>query len=247
MRYEAWSLLALHDLRQKFRRSMLGPFWITVSMAILIGTLSLITSTLLDRDPFDTLPYIAAGMIMWSLLVNCITDGSTTFINQESYIRNIPLPISIHIYQMLMRNVIMWSFNMIVFICLLILIRPPLSGYSFLFLLGLPLFLINVCWIAFMAGILSTRFRDVPQVILSVIQVLFFLTPVFWSISDLPSRPVFVTYNPLYHLLEIVRAPLLGLRPPLTSWAVCMVMAFFGTIATIYLYRRAYARIAYWV
>lgn len=245
--HEAWSLLALHELRQRFRRSTLGPLWITVSMGILVGTLGLISSTLFNRAPSETLPHIATGVIMWGLLVSCVTGGSTTFILREVYIRNIPLPISVHLYEMLMRNLMIWGFNMLIFVCLQVIVGPTLGWYSLLFLLALPLFILNVAWMALMAGILSTRYRDIPEVISSLTQVLFFLTPVFWSIQDLPSRPAFVTLNPLFYMLEIVREPLLGNRPPLTSWVACIAMAAFGWAATLYLYRRAYARIAYWV
>ena len=112
---------------------------------------------------------------------------------------------------------------------------------------GFVLFIINLSWIALAVGILSTRYRDIPQVILNLVQVVFFVTPVFWSVSSLPSRPSFVVLNPFYHMLEIVRAPLLGEVPPLLSWGFAAGMALFGLIATGYLYRRAYARIAYWV
>jgi ABC-type polysaccharide/polyol phosphate export permease len=107
--------------------------------------------------------------------------------------------------------------------------------------------LINIAWISLAAGVLSTRYRDIPQIIANLIQVVFFLTPIFWSPANLPTRPAFVTLNPFYHLIEIVRAPLLGMAPPLTSWALCIGMAIAGLGFTAYLYRRAHSRIAYWV
>ena len=109
------------------------------------------------------------------------------------------------------------------------------------------LFMINMVWIALAGAILSVRYRDVPQIILNIIQFLFFLTPIFWSPENLPQRPSFVHFNPLFHLIEIVRAPLLGKNAEIESWVICMAMAFVGSIITAFLYRRAYARIAYWV
>jgi ABC-type polysaccharide/polyol phosphate export permease len=100
---------------------------------------------------------------------------------------------------------------------------------------------------ALAAGILSTRFRDIPPVIQNVLQVVFFVTPVFWSIESLPSRPAFVLLNPFNDLLELVRTPLLGGEVSLRTWVVCAVMALVGGTATILLFRRTFARIAYWV
>ena len=101
--------------------------------------------------------------------------------------------------------------------------------------------------LALVAGVLSTRYRDIPQVIANVIQVIFFLTPIFWSPESLPNRPAFVVFNPFYHLIAIVRAPLLDVVVSPMSWGLCLGMAAIGFGFTAWLYRRAHARIAYWV
>src|SRR5262249_27804557 len=109
------------------------------------------------------------------------------------------------------------------------------------------LFLVNAAWIALASAILSTRYRDIPQVISNLIQVVFFVTPIFWSPSVMSHRPAFVELNPFYHLLAVVRDPLLGASPPVHSWLFCIGMAVTGLAVTSWLYRRAHARIAYWV
>jgi ABC-type polysaccharide/polyol phosphate export permease len=245
--YKLWSRLAFHDIRQRFRRSMLGPFWLTLSMGILIGAMGLVFSTIFRQDVARTLPYIATGVIFWGLLTTSLSESTSVFILAESYIRNVPLPISVHFYQMLARNVIIWGFNMIIYFAILIIFQI-LPGWSALLIVpGFILFLVNTAWISLAAGILSTRYRDIPQVIANLIQVFFFITPVFWSPEVLVGRPAFVTLNPLYHLLEIVRSPLLGNSPYLFSWCFCFAFAVVGIAGTGWLYRRAHARIAYWV
>ena len=245
--YELWIRFAFHDIRQRFRRSVLGPFWLTISMGIMIGAMGLLFSTLFNQNVSQTLPYIAIGFIFWGLLTSCINEGTSMFIASESYIRNVPTPLSVYFYRMMARNVMIWFFNMAIYFAMLIpfQIMPGWSGL--LFVPGFILFLINVAWISLAAGVLCTRYRDIPQVIANVIQVLFFLTPIFWSPETLPNRPAFVVSNPFYHLIEIVRAPLLGGVAPLMSWVFCIGMAVAGLGFTCWLYRRAHARIAYWV
>ena len=169
------------------------------------------------------------------------------FISAESFIRNVPVPISLHFYRMMARNIIIWCFNMVIYVLVAIYfgLMPGLN--TLLFIPGFILFLINVAWISLAAGVLSTRFRDVPQVITNVMQVIFFVTPIFWSAETLPNRPAFVALNPFYHAIEIVREPLLGQTPTLESWGVCIGMAMAGLGFTAWLYRRAHSRIAYWV
>lgn len=246
-KHELWRQMALHELRQRFRRSVLGPFWLTLSMGIMVGALSLVFSTIFHQDVSSILPYIAVGLIFWGLLTNCINDGTTAFISSQAYIRNVPLPISVHLYRMLARNLIIWAFNMAIYLVMLVLFPVPIGWATLLFIPGFMLFIVNMACISLTVAVISTRYRDIPQVIVNLVQVVFFITPVFWSLQTMPQRPAFVTFNPFYHLLEIVREPLLGNAPPALSWVVTGGMAVVGLLVTAYLYRRAYARIAYWV
>ena len=246
-RYALWSHLAFHDIRQRFRRSTLGPFWLTLSMGIMIGAMGLVFSTLLHQHIGETLPYIATGIIFWGLLTSCISEGALTFIAAESFIRNVPAPVSVHFYRMMARNLFIWLFNMAIYL-LVVAVFPISPGWNLaLFLPGFVLFLVNIAWIALASAILSTRYRDIPQVITNFVQVVFFVTPIFWSPSAMSQRPAFVELNPFYHLLAIVREPLLGASPPARSWLFCIAMAIIGLATTFWLYRRAHARIAYWV
>ena len=245
--YELWTRLAVHDIRQRFRRSVLGPFWLTISIGILVGTLGLVFSTLFHQDAEKTLPYIATGIIFWGLLTGCITDGTTVFIAAESFIRNVPLPLSVHIYRLMARNIVIWCFNMAIYLVVVIYFGLVPTWNAILFIPGFVLFLLNAGWMALAAGVLSTRYRDFPQIITNFIQVIFFLTPIFWSPATLTNRPAFITLNPFYHLVEVVRAPLLGATVPLESWELCIAVAVLGLGFTAWLFRRAHARIPYWV
>lgn len=244
---ELWSQLALHDIRQRFRRSLIGPFWITLSMGTMIGTMGLVFSYLFHQDMAETLPYIAIGFVFWGLLTSLISEGSTVFISAEGTIRNVPLPLSVHFFRMLARNLLIWLFNMIIYIVILVLFGgfPGWSGLWFF--PGFLLFLLNASWVAFVVGIVSTRFRDIPLLVFNVMQVIFFLTPVFWSPAVMSERPAFVDLNPAYHLLEVVRGPLLGQPPDATNWLVCGCTGLLGFLLSALLYRRAHSRIAYWI
>ena len=118
MRYEAWLYFAFNDLRIRFRRSMLGPIWITLSMAIMIGTMAFVFSTLYNQDINKTLTYIATGLIFWSLLTSCITEGSSAFIDNGNYISNVQSPLSVYLYRVIARNFLIFIFNSIIFLFL---------------------------------------------------------------------------------------------------------------------------------
>jgi lipopolysaccharide transport system permease protein len=169
------------------------------------------------------------------------------FISAETYIRNVPIPLSVHVYRMMARNVMIWGFNMVIYLVVAIWAQVPVGWSLLAFFPGFALFVLNVFWMALVAGILSTRYRDIPPVITNLVQVVFFVTPVFWSPDKLPNRPAFIVFNPFYHMIELVRAPLLGQVAPAASWGFSGVMAILGLGAALLLYRRAHSRIAYWV
>jgi lipopolysaccharide transport system permease protein len=245
--YELWIRFAFHDIRQRFQRSVLGPLWLTLSMSTMVVVIGVVFSSLFHQDAAKTLPYIATGLIFWGLLTSCMNEGATVFILAESYIRNLPMPLSVHFYRMMARNVMIWGFNMAIYVVVVLWFELAPGWTALLFIPGFILFLINAAWISLAVGVLSTRYRDVPHVIANAMQVIFFLTPIFWSPATLPNRPAFVELNPFYHLIEIVRAPLLGAVVPPMSWGLCISMAAAGLGFTAWLYRRAHARIAYWV
>lgn len=245
--YQVWTFFAAHELQQRFRRSVLGPFWITLSMGIWVGALGLVFTGLFRQPVEQILPYIATGIIFWGFMTACIGEGSTVFIGNDAYLRNVPLPITFHLFRMIARNLMILGLNMVIYLGIGVLFGFHLNLESLLFFPGFALLVINVTWMALAAGILSTRFRDIPPVIQNVLQVVFFVTPVFWSIESLPNRPVFVLLNPFNDLLELVRTPLLGGHVSLQTWTVCVVMALVGGTATIVLFRRTFARIPYWV
>ena len=193
------------------------------------------------------LPYLGTGIIFWTLISSVISEGCTAFVAGEGYIRNVPMPLSSHFYRMFARNMLIWLHNMVIYLILLAVFGIP-SGLSILLVIpGLAIVLLNLAWMGMIAAILSTRYRDIPQLVASLLQVVFFVTPIMWMVESLPGRMAFVHFNPFYHLLEVVRAPLLGIAPSELSWIVTTGMLVVGLPATILLYRRAYPRIPFWL
>lgn len=245
--YEMWWRFAMHDIKQRFRRSLIGPLWLTLSMGIMVAALGLVFSTIFQQEISGILPYISVGLIIWGFISSCVNEGALVFISGADYVRNVPIPLSVHVYRMLARNIIILAFNMTIYILVLIVFPHPLNLNYLLAIPGFVLLVVNVGWVSIVLAVLSARYRDIPQVMASLLQVIFFVTPVFWSAHTLPNRPTFILLNPIYHFLEIVRTPLLGGQASLTSWAVAVACAVVGSVATVWLYRRAYPRVAYWV
>jgi ABC-type polysaccharide/polyol phosphate export permease len=244
---ELWLNFALHDIRQRFRRSILGPFWITISTGVMIFALALIFGTIFQSPVTRFVPYLAVGLIFWNFITSTIGEGCTTFIASASDVRSVPVPLSVHFYRMLARNFIVLFHNLAIFVVVIFVFQHWPTWEWLLFIPGFILFSLVLASATLSAAIISTRFRDIPQLITNLLQVIFFLTPIFWSIEQIPNHIAVISLNPGYHLIEIVRAPLLGRVPSLETWLAASGMALVGVIVAFLLYRRAYARLAYWV
>lgn len=242
-----WGRLGWQDIRQRYRRSKLGPFWLTISMGTLVGALGVLYSALFKVAVADYLPFVAAGFIVWGLISGLIADGCTAFIEAESIIKQVRVPLSIHVYRVVWRNFIIFAHNVVIFIIVAVLFSVRPGWIALLAFLGVVLVCLNGVWIGLLCGLMSARFRDVPQAVASVVQIAFFLTPVFWKPELLPDRVVVLDVNPFFYLLEVVRAPLLGRMPSPTTWGATLTITICGWLVTCILYTRRRGRIAYWL
>ena len=246
-RWRLWILLGWQDIRQRYRRSLLGPFWLTLSMAIMVGALSLLYGALFSLSLNDYLPFLCLGFIVWGLISGIVTDGCVVFIGSEAFIKQISLPLSVYVYRLIWRNLIIFGHNMVVFIVVACIFSIWPSWSGLLLLPGLILNCATGIWVCLLLGLISARFRDVPQLVASFIQVAFFLTPIIWKPELLGDRFGIVDFNPFYHFVEIIRQPMLGNMPDNTSWLVTICITVLGWILTFLIFSRFRGRIAYWI
>ncbi len=242
-------MLGWQDIRQRYRRSVLGPFWLTLSMGVMIGTIGVVFSQILSASIDQFIPFLSAGLILWGTISTTVTEACTTFILSEGVIKQLPLPLSVHMLRMIWRNIIILGHNIVILPLVFLVLGKP---FSLLALVGIPGFFlatINLGWVSFLFGIICTRYRDFPQIVSILLQIVFYLTPIIWMPDLLPQRAslYLLDINPAYHLLEIIRAPLLGQLPTALNWGVAFFSAIGGWLITIIFYNCYKNRIAYWL
>ena len=247
LRIHLWGMLGWQDIRQRYRRSLLGPFWLTISMGIMIAALGSLYAGLFRIELSNYLPFLTIGFIIWGLIAAFVTEGCTAFIAAEAAIKQVELPLSVHVYRVLWRNTVIFAHNFLIFVFVAIVFSIFPGWAGFFLIPGLVLLILNGIWIGLLFGLISARFRDVPQVMASVMQVGFFLTPIMWKPELIPDRTLVLDLNPFFYLVEIVRAPLLGSIPPLSVWLATIGITLSGWVVAFYFFQRFRWRIAYWV
>lgn len=242
-----WGTLGMQDIRQRYRRSKLGPFWLTISMGVMISALGLLYGTLFKIELGEFLPFVAAGFVIWGLISGLVMDSTNSFIAAEGLIKQLSVPLSVHVYRDIWRNLLIFAHNIWIYVVVSLWFGGFPGPIGLLGLLGVGILAFNGIWLGLLLGLLSARFRDIPQIVASIVQVTFFLTPIIWKSDMLPERAIVLTWNPFYHYLEIVRAPLLGQFPTLLTWLAVLLMTAAGWLLTIIFYAKYRWRIAYWV
>lgn len=242
-------MLGWQDIKQRYRRSKLGPFWLTISMGIMITMIGIIFGQALSVPLDEYLPFIAAGIILWNFISTTIKEGSSAFIQSAGMIRQLALPLTLYPLRILWRNIIILAHNLIIFPLVLIVVGKGLTFNIFWVIPGLFLVILNIFWISVVLGTCCTRFRDLPPIVSSLIQVFFYLTPILWMPGSVRARVEtwVVNTNPAYHLLELIRAPLLGNCPSLLSWEVTIISGILGSLFALFFFGKYKKRIAYWI
>lgn len=241
-------------------------------MAITAIGLGLLYSQLFQAHIQTFLPYITVGFIVWNFMLGCITEGTDTFIRNEGLIKHLPAPLTVYALRTVWRLTIMFAHNLLVYFVVVAIFWSDLSGnyqitpvtgawqpgISWSALLAIPAFVliaVNGGWVAILFGIISTRYRDIPQVVNSLVQLLFFMTPIVWTTDILTSkfgeaaggRALIAELNPLYHYVQILRAPLIGNVQSWHNWVVVGGFTVVGWGLAFLAMRNYRARVSYWV
>jgi ABC-type polysaccharide/polyol phosphate export permease len=242
-----WGALALQDIKLRYRGSVLGPFWLTISTLVMVVAMGAIYGRLFHVDIATYLPYLCLGLIVWQNFSSTITEGCETFLREQSVIQQVPIPFSIHAYRNVCRNFIVLAHNLVIVPIGLVIFAIPIDWHTLEIIPGFLLLAINGFWISILLGLISARFRDVPPIVASFLQVLFFVTPIIWPVEMLGDWQAIATLNPLFAAIDVVRAPLLGVATAESSWIALMIMTVLGCSVTFAMFARFRTRIAYWI
>src|SRR5258707_8489528 len=245
--WRLWARLGWNDILQRYRRSLLGPFWLTASMAIMVIALGVLYAELFNTPIHDFLPYLCVGLLVWNLVSSFLTEGGALFTGVESYIKQIRLPYSVYVFRSSWSKLIIFAHNFVIYFGILLYFQILPGAVALLAIPGLLLVLLNGAAATLFIGMVSARFRDVPQLINSVVQIVFFVTPIMWKPELLRSRTFIADFNPFYHFLEIVRAPLLGSLPSAKSYVAVLLITLINTVIVGAFFARFRSRISYWV
>jgi ABC-type polysaccharide/polyol phosphate export permease len=245
--YELWLYLAWQDIRLRYRRSKIGPLWITLSMAIFCLALGAVYSKLFKTNMVDYLPFLSIGFVVWGFISGMLGEFPNLYVENSSYLKNTHInPITI-LFRAVARNVLIFGHNVLIIIGIYIYFKIQPGMVALLAIPGLLLVTLNLVAIGIPLSIVGARFRDIAPINQSLIQILFFISPITWMPHLLATDSWALKANPIGYYLDLIRSPLLGIAPAPSSWFVSIVTLAISSVVAIWVYQLKSSRIPYWV
>ncbi len=242
-----WLSLGWQQTIARFRRTILGPFWLSVNLIVIGFAMTFVFGGMAAGGANALLPKLLSGLLTWSVLGAPVAEATGVFISAGPMMTAQKVPLSFHVYLMMFRAFINFVAQLLALWMIFLLLRVG-SVPTWPILFTLPLILINSFLMSLIVAVPSTRFRDVNQLFVFLLQIMFFITPVFWAPDQMTKRYRFILdYNPFAHYLELVRAPLLGRIPALIhlEWTLASILILsLVAIILLALYRK---RIVFWL
>ncbi len=232
----------------QYRRSRIGPFWETINVTVMIAGLTLVSSAVFGGNLIGHMGYIGAGVIAWSAISALITEGPSIFVRYGSLITNTNIDVDVYVGRTVFKIMITFAHHLIIYAVAVACLIVPFGWNSLLALPGIALVFANGYWLATVLAFVCARFRDVELIVRNLLQLAFFVTPVFWDYTQVAAdRRFIVDYNVLFHFLEIIRAPLLGEVPAARNYAVVAAVTVVGSVLAFVVRRRMRRELAYFV
>lgn len=242
-------MLGWQDLRQAYRRSKLGQFWITAGMMLQILTIGIVFGLIFKVPIQEYLPFVSTGVILWGLVSSSLNEGAMAFISSEALIKQLRLPPITHVVRVMWKGLLSFGHNLIILPIVFLLMGKTINASVLLFVPGLLIVVVNLSWMVFLLATISSRFRDMPPIIAALTLMLFYVTPVMWYPSSLSPQVahLMLGLNPFYHFYQLLRQPVMGEAPTFENYAISLVFCLVGVLLALVVNSKTSKKIAFWV
>jgi len=248
--WRKWYLIGMQSIRAAYARSRIGHFWITFLFMTLVVTLGFIYTALWQVRIEEFLPFFALSQLIWVFMSGVTLEAAHTYQAYAGYIKAQYQPKSIFVFAAIFKHLVILAHNAVVVIAVYVYFWKPVSWVALLTLPGLLLLVLNCYWIALVVALACARFRDIPSVVASLVQITFFISPILWpptAVKNPELKLLLIDLNPVANLMAIVRDPLMGTAPSAFVYLYCAAFTLLGLGFAGVAFAKAHRRLVYWI
>lgn len=249
---QPWLIAAVVAIGNKYRRTVLGPWWATLTTLMFVFGLAILRIGLEGGNLRDAIPYVGLGFIGFSLISGGVLAGASVFVSAGQQLATSRQPYSAYVLRANTQQVLDFFHDAVVIVILVVLFAIPITllwGWS---LVALLLIVASSVGVGLWLGPLAARYRDVGPFVSALMRLMFFLTPIFWSVDEVEAtgQAWLAWFNPLTYQLLAFRDPILGqVHPgaPVAPMLMAAILAIVNLLLGVVVFTRYRARIPYWV
>lgn len=245
--WRIWSALAWNIIKMQYRRTVIGPFWITLQQTIFIIVLGYIFAGIQKEKFSPFFLYFATGYTIWLLISSFVTTAGNTFMGINGLPNMTQVALSNHIYLQFASQMMLFAHKVVPLIVILSLSHNIIAVNIPLLICGFCLLLVFGFWISALLGCLSLRFQDLKPAIASAMQVMFFLTPIMFEQSRIPGGEALSNFNPFFHIIVVVRGNIINENVTSINYIAAIVINIIGICFTLWVLRWSRPKLAFWV
>ena len=242
--------MAFNEVKIRYARTSIGPWWQTINMLVLSLVLSFVFTKVFSTPSEQYIPFLITGLIFWNFMQAVLIESSVCLIHSRNLILNTTNPIWTYPFKLVIKALIQFLHHIVLIPIVIYYFDISIGPMAILmFLIGIMVFTSILVLTSNILAILGSRLHDLEQVVTNIIQVLFYATPIIWMPSLLAGRMSFLEYNPFYHLINMLRIPVIG--GDMQIWQNSLVFSIallsFLILFNYYVYRRYSKMVSYWV
>jgi lipopolysaccharide transport system permease protein len=227
------------DLRQRYRRSVLGIGWSLLNPIAMTVVFTVVFSNLLGNgDPINYAASVLTGLAVWGFLRESALNGCRCFATNEAYIRQSPIPYTVYTLRTVLGQAIHSLIALGVVVAMIAIYRGDAAVFlrAGMILPGLLLIFLAAWAATTISAFVTVYFHDTQHLLEVLAQIMFFLTPIMYTRKLLDEKHLgwMVDANPVYWLMELTRTPLLTGEMPTAGMyvaGVAVTLALVGLAA----------------
>lgn len=233
----------------QYRKTIIGPAWVLLGPTLFILTLGMLFSEISQVNAELFVPHLAIGFVCWTLVSGFVTGSTTIFQRSRAQVLQGGMSQYEIVVVDVMRTILHFLHQILIIVVVFFLYDLTWTYYSWVSFVGLFILIANGLWLTLLFGIIGARYRDLSEVVNAIMRIAFLATPIIWLPMERSGGVMgaFLAYNPFYHFLEVVRAPLLGQTVDTVSWVVVLAFTFFGFLIAKLFHYRLGNRIPLWI
>lgn len=239
--------LSWTEIRSRYARSIIGPFWLVLTTAISVLGLGYIWSILFNLDSDVFIPSLTVGLVIWQFIAACVSEAPTCFTIYGSIIRNYSHPIWIYPAALVIKNFIIFLHNLVIVLLVLIMYPPDFGWKTLIIFPAMLLIILVLTQIAIILSFVGARYKDFGAAVIALMSIAFFLSPVIFKPEQLGVKEYLMWLNPFYYLITIIRDPLTGHSSECFVYYVTLSFVCFASGIIYLLVKRYSSRVLYWI